>query len=111
LQAFVIVASRVPLPPPKEWLQAVGELPWEKMLAEGAWCYDGIEFGTDAERGEARPLANLPKPLEAACRTLHFCPGVEAIQAIAFPVKPRPDSDGGRPTSSRRLHPWCRSAF
>jgi hypothetical protein len=99
LQAFVIVTSRVPLPPLKEWLQAVGELPWEKTLAEGARCYDGNEFGTYAERGEARPVADLPKPLEAACRALHsrLRPGVDAIEVIAFPVKARPDSDGRAP--------------
>jgi hypothetical protein len=94
LQAFVLIASKEPLPPLADWLKEAGELPWAKTLAEGVWRYDGSEFATDAERGELRPLADLPKPLAAACRALRLRPGVEAIQAIAFPVKPRPDSDG-----------------
>jgi hypothetical protein len=94
LQAFVLIASTKPLPPLEKWLQAAGELPWQKTVAERVWRYDGIEFATDPERGEFRPLADLPKPLEAACRALRARPQVDAIQAIAFPVKAQSDSEG-----------------
>ena len=37
-------------------------------------------------------LADLPTPLEAACRALQGGPGVEAIRALAFPVQPQQES-------------------
>jgi hypothetical protein len=43
----------------------------------------------DTERGGVRPLADLPLPLEAACRALQAGPGIESIRALAFPVAPR----------------------
>jgi hypothetical protein len=96
LQAFVLIASTEPLPPLADWLKEAGELPWAKTLTEGVWHSDGVQFTTEVERGDLRRLADLPKPLEAACRALHsrLRPGVDAIEVIAFPVKARPDSDG-----------------
>jgi len=43
----------------------------------------------DTERGGVRPLADLPLPLEAACRALQAGPGIETIRALAFPVQPQ----------------------
>jgi hypothetical protein len=60
------------------------------------WRYDGRAFEPVAEReqggerGEVGRLADVPAPLEAACRVLRSRPGVEAIHALAFPVKPAP---------------------
>jgi hypothetical protein len=95
-QAFVLVASHEPLPPLADWLRAAGALPWAKTGSEAVWRYDGRGFEAvveRAERGPVGPLADLPGPLEAACRALQSRPGVAAIQALAFPVKPRPASD------------------
>jgi hypothetical protein len=94
LQAFVLVVSREPLPPLAGWLSDAGALPWAKTEAAGVWRYDGHAFESDAERGGLRPLSDLPRPLVAACRALQSRPGVGAIRALAFPVQPRPETDG-----------------
>jgi len=88
-QVFVLVASANPLPPYAEWSKALGALPWKPGETEVVWRYDGGNFESDRERGDIRPLADLPPPLEAACRALGSAPGVEAIRAVAFPVRPR----------------------
>ena len=88
-QAFALVASAKPLPTYAEWSKALGALPWKRGETEIVWRYDGHNFESDVERGDTRPLTGLPPALEAACRTLGSAPGVEAIRAVAFPVKPR----------------------
>jgi len=88
-QVFVLIASAKPLPPYAEWLKALGALPWKPAESGIVWRYDGRHFESEADRGEVRPLADLPPPLEATCRALQSAPGVEAIRAVAFPVKPR----------------------
>jgi predicted Ser/Thr protein kinase len=94
LQAFVLVASRRQLPPYSKWRQTLKEFPWKPARAAGVWHYDGDSFRTDVQRGEVRPLADLPLPLEAACRALKSRPGVDAIRSVAFPVIPMPQTDG-----------------
>jgi serine/threonine protein kinase len=98
VQAFVLVASTNPLPSFARWSKALGGLPWKPAQAQLVWRYDGLNFenerGADRrlddenERGAERRLADLPQPLEATCRALRAGPGVEAIQVLAFPVKP-----------------------
>jgi len=88
-QAFVLVASGKPLPPYAEWSRKLGDLPWKAVSAEDVWRYDGRSFDRDTERGGVRPLADLPPPLEAACRALRAGPGIETIRALAFPVQPQ----------------------
>lgn len=91
LQAFVVVASRHPLPPYREWRSRLGPLPWKKATADHGWWYDGREFRPLDEgqvRGKPRGLADRPKTFAAACRTLQSMPDVEAIRAVAFPVLP-----------------------
>jgi hypothetical protein len=39
------------------------------------------------QRGTVRTLTDLPHPLDRSCRALKADLGIEAIQAIAFPVK------------------------
>jgi hypothetical protein len=90
-QAFVLIASAKPLPAYAEWSKALGTLPWKAGATETVWRYDGRSFESDRDRGDVRPLADLPSPLQATCRTLRAGPGVEAIRAVAFPVKPRMD--------------------
>ena len=55
----------------------------------GRFC---LRFAGDIQRGDVRPLANLPPSLEATCRALKAGQGVEAIRALAFPVKPQQES-------------------
>ena len=88
-QVFVLVASTKPLPSYDEWSKALGELPWKPVQTDTVWRYDGRRFESDHERGGIRPLADLPSPLDAACRVLQAGPGVEAIRAMAFPVEPQ----------------------
>ena len=97
LQAFVLVASRDPLPPFAEWRRGVGELSCTAAGSGVVWRYDGRSFepedgrpASDLPRGDLRRLADVPPPLDAACRALQARPGVEAIRALAFPVVPRP---------------------
>jgi hypothetical protein len=87
LQAFVLVASRSRLPSFDDWRRALGELPWKTTDSDGVWQFDGRRFETTLQRGSVRPLADLPRPLEAACRKLGSFSGIEAIQAVAFPIK------------------------
>jgi hypothetical protein len=87
-QAFVLVASGRPLPPYAEWSRKLGVLPWKAVSAEDVWRYDGRSFDRDTRRGDVRPLADLPPPLEAACRAFQAGPGIETIRALAFPVQP-----------------------
>jgi serine/threonine protein kinase len=91
LQAFVLLASQEPLPSYEQWKAKVGAAPWQAAIpADGLWRFDGHDFvggprGVEVER----PLKQLPKALEDLCRFLKDRPGVDAIEAVAFPVKPK----------------------
>jgi serine/threonine protein kinase len=125
LQAFVVVASRQPLPAYREWRQRVGAVPWKRLAVEragGVWQSDGQRItlvdstrrGAERMRGLVLPpaalfgrdpqagLAGVPwgacvlvardgpvRRLEELCQFLATRPGVEAIQAVAFPVRPK----------------------
>jgi serine/threonine protein kinase len=90
-QVFVLITSAKPLRPYSEWPELLGALPWKPAESTSVWRYDGRNFESDVERGDIRPLAGLPPPLSPTCRALQSAPGVEAIRAVAFPVKPRPE--------------------
>ena len=58
LQAYVLVASRRPLPPYAAWRARLGTLPWQSTGAAGVWRYDGRAFdrlnrSSRAEIGES----------------------------------------------------------
>jgi tRNA A-37 threonylcarbamoyl transferase component Bud32 len=95
LQAFVVIASRQKLPPIKEWKGWTGLLPhWTPVVAddgyEDVWEYADGEYReiSSTERG---PLQKRPRsrraPFKEVCEYLEHVPGIEAIRAIAFPVK------------------------
>jgi tRNA A-37 threonylcarbamoyl transferase component Bud32 len=124
LQAFVLVVSRQPLPPYKEWQSRVGSAPWVRLPPErawGVWQSDGrrTTLRHGAERGTERlgpllqpavacvgqdPAAGLAgvswpacclavrdgpvQRLDAVCRFLGGRPGVDAVEGVAFPVRP-----------------------
>jgi serine/threonine protein kinase len=88
LQAFVLVASRVPLPPFDTWPARAG-LTWAAAAPGEAWRYDGHDFTPLGERtrGIERPVATAaPAPFAAVCRYLSRLKDVDAVQATAFPV-------------------------
>jgi serine/threonine protein kinase len=87
-QMFVLVVSGKPLPSFADWSSPqYNHLPWKPVADSGVWRYDGRSFDHDKERGDIRRLADLPQPLEATCRALQAGPGVDAIRAVAFPVR------------------------
>jgi predicted Ser/Thr protein kinase len=90
LQAFVLVAARDPLPSYSEWLTRLGSIPWGRTSSPGIWHYDGRQFERLPRRRSApRTGAEaVPALFESACRALADAPGVDAIDAWAFPVAP-----------------------
>jgi hypothetical protein len=93
LQAFVLAASRKPLPPYREWPGA-DAIPWEAVTDGGAWRwhFDGHAFSRfPRERGRLESREGVPPPLEKLREFFVKRPEFEAIQIIAFPVGKRQD--------------------
>ena len=96
LQAFVLVASRVPLPPFVSWSGRAG-LAWTAALPGDTWEYDGHDFTPLGERsrGLERQVATAaPAPFATVCRYLGQLKDVDAVRAIAFPVVSNDGADG-----------------
>jgi predicted Ser/Thr protein kinase len=91
-QVFAVVASSRRLPSYAEWSRAVGGLSRKSAPVDTVWEFDGRRFDRHIVRGEPRPLADLPQPLDSACRALRAGPGIEAIRAVAFAVQQRPET-------------------
>ncbi len=96
LQVFVAIASHQPLPPYEEWTgRDILRQGWKDVKADavsGVWEYkDGkLTLISSASRGA---LENRSEPaslrrFRAVCDDLAKLAGVDAIQAIAFPVRP-----------------------
>ena len=89
LQVFLLVASRKPLPPYAEWKDRVG-LHWQSVRVDdaGVWGFDGrtFELLSGGRRGAPRERSGPPRPFEELCKHVANLPGVDAVQAIAFPV-------------------------
>jgi hypothetical protein len=107
LQAFVLVASRKPLPAFSAW-PAASDLPWKPASAEGVWRFDGRELAmlSDLRRGTERrvPTAS-PTPLAEVCDYLGRCTGLDAVQAMAFPVLPPLSVSSPHSSSREAVHP------
>ena len=90
LQAFVLIASRRPLP-------AFGSSPHRASLswkptadASGVWKFDGRQFSllaADVRGTERRVASAIPVALSRVCDALRKLPGVDAVEAVAFPVE------------------------
>jgi hypothetical protein len=94
LQAFVVLASRKPLPPYEQWRGGAGlRRLWKPCASGRAWRFDGrrLEALSTVSRGElkARPGPEAPAPLREVCEYLAKSPEFEAVAAIAFPVEPK----------------------
>jgi serine/threonine protein kinase len=90
LQAFVLVASRRPLPPFAAWPARAG-IPWTSTTTAGAWRFDGHDFaflGAPRRGTERRRPSAAPAPFAAVCHYLSSLPDVDAVHATAFPVLP-----------------------
>ncbi len=93
VQAFLVVASAQPLPSYHEWMGQRGPVPWERLPpAPGVWRSDGgtldaMELGGIRLRGRVVPLEGQP-PLLRLCGWAKG-PGIDAVEALAFPVYPR----------------------
>lgn len=100
-QGFVLIASTQPLPPFAEWIRmarGTGDLPWRQADTASVWRYDEHGFhDSTIERGDVRRLADLPLPFAETCQALKTAHGVEAIQAVAFPVKAQQESKTAKP--------------
>jgi hypothetical protein len=91
MQAFILVASRKPLPPFADCQPAVSS-PWQKAEIGCVWCFDGQRFQPlDGRHRTEEELPPVPKPFEDVCHFLKNIPEVEAIRAVAFPVEPKPE--------------------
>jgi hypothetical protein len=94
LQAYVLVASRKPLPPYSEWKARLGNLPWRATRSEGVWHYDGQQYERlPKQRSTPRPGADAPPaPFASTCAALAQVRDIEAIDAWAFPVLPKDET-------------------
>lgn len=91
MQAFVLLVSRRPLPSYAEWKTRIGPAPWQRAEIDGIWRFDGQEL--EQQRPPVRGLAQQmpgggPKPLADLCDYFKDRSGMNAIQVVAFPVKP-----------------------
>jgi tRNA A-37 threonylcarbamoyl transferase component Bud32 len=90
LQAFVVVASREPLPAYAEWAPRSG-WDWKRVVAGGVWWFDGrwIRSISSGHRGAVTSDADSPQAFRKLCDHLSKLPGIDMSQAIAFPVRER----------------------
>jgi hypothetical protein len=89
LQAFVLVASRRPLPAFAAWY-AHARIPWKLVSANGLWRFDGRALVplADPQRGiERRIPSGAPEPLAKVCEFLSHRLDLEIVYASAFPVE------------------------
>jgi hypothetical protein len=87
LQAFVLVATRSPLPAYEEWRKAHGSPPWKKTRSADIWRFDGQKLEqVELQRGQPRERGGAPVALQQLCDFFKSQPSVEAVQVVAFPV-------------------------
>jgi hypothetical protein len=96
-QAFVVVASREPLPPFQEWSKGWKERPWRALpprravwLSDGEWT-ETRSAGVPAVRSLDAPLPDEPV-LRPLCRGLRRA-GADVVLGVAFGVQPK---EGGQ---------------
>ncbi len=89
LQAFVLLASREPLPSFADW-EGRGGLHWGTIPGDdaGVWGFDGHNFEplVSDRRGEPRKRSGEPVEFREVCEYVVKLPGVNAVRALVFPV-------------------------
>jgi hypothetical protein len=108
LQAFVLVASRDPLPPYSTWRRQPPKELWWPRNGAGVWSDDnGLCQRLDQTRGpvDEGELPGQATALAQLCRWLKTCSGVHGVRALAFPVEPDP-----RVTAAGTVGLGCQSA-
>jgi predicted Ser/Thr protein kinase len=88
-EAFVLLASREPLPPFAEWAPRLAGAPWVRARQGGVWTFRDGEIYPAHPSGVARrgqETDRRPEAFEALCRFLAERAKSDAISAIAFPV-------------------------
>lgn len=99
LQAFVVVASRQPLPPYAEWRKTRGNLPWTRLPGgDRVWVSEGDKLEpltpiVSKQRGRVVPLIGEP-PLVELVRWARD--EGKVVRGIAFPVNPWVGKPPGR---------------
>jgi hypothetical protein len=94
VQAFVLVASDRPLPEYDAWKSQVpGGLSWSPPSGDVLWTYDGPPTSEPSRRrgqlrGDIVRREAAPEALVNLCDRLRQSPGVAAVHAVAFPIKP-----------------------
>lgn len=92
LQAWLLVAARHPLPPFADWHPA-RPLRWRSVQAEGVWRFDGRQVEA-LHSGRWRVLERMshsPRPFAELCASLIDIPDIDAVEVLAYPVKPPDD--------------------
>jgi tRNA A-37 threonylcarbamoyl transferase component Bud32 len=88
LFAFVLVASARSLPPFEEGRTGVDPEEWRRCDDQTVWRFDDRHF--EALGGtRLKVVGGPPQPLEDVCRFFKTSPGVDAVEILAFPVKPK----------------------
>ena len=94
VQAFVLVVSDRPLPAYDAWKSQVpGGLAWSPPAGDALWTYDDPPASEPARRrgqfrGDIVRRQTASEGLTALCDRLRKSPGVAAVHAVAFPVRP-----------------------
>jgi hypothetical protein len=88
LQAFLLLASRQPLPAYARWKADQGKPPWQASTADGVWSYNGRTFERLSRTAPREsPDATVPPAFETLCRFFQDRSSIEAVSALAFPVR------------------------
>ncbi len=92
LQAWLLVATRNPLPTFAEW-SATHRLRWRSVQAEGVWRYDGrcMERLQPRNRRDLMMLYDSPRPFAHVCSSIRDFAEFDAIEGLAYPVRPATD--------------------
>jgi hypothetical protein len=86
LTALVLAASRQPLPAYGRWKAERGTPPWAPAHADGVWRFDGRQFRRMMP-GRGDGGGSVPPALAQLCYFFQNQPGIDAVSALAFPVR------------------------
>lgn len=89
LEAIAAIISAEPLPAFSEWRTGTRGLPWRPADGSAVWEYADWSFRQlGATRGDLLPAEKRPDSFAELVKHIERVDGVEALRAIAFPVRP-----------------------